>query len=169
MILDGQNILSNLANGDSPTAVADNASGSVIDQALPGSLFTQGGGSYVGMWLIVKCLVAGVSGGGGTIQAVLQDSVDNAAWVDQQLGPVVTAANCVLGKDLAGFRLKESLNRFIRVVYRIGTAVFTAGTFLSFLTPDKDVHDISQREANTTVAEPTGAMDESVNQGVFGQ
>ncbi len=169
MILDGQNVLSNLATGDSPTAVADNASGNVLDQALPGSLFTQGGGAYVGMWLQILVAVAGVSGGGGTIQAVLQDSPDNVTWTDRQLGAVITAANAVVGSKLLNVRLKESLARYIRVVYRIGTAVFTAGTYIAFLTPDVDIFDLSQRESTGTVAEPSGAMDESVNQGVFGQ
>lgn len=167
MILDGQNTFSNLASGDSPTAVADNASGSVIDQALPGSLFTQGGGAYVGMWLEVLVQTAGVSGGGGTITAVLQDSPDNSTWTDRQVGSTITAANAVVGSKLIKVRLKESLARYIRVIYRIGTAVFTAGTYVSYLTPDVDVFDLSQRQSTGVVTEPSGASDEAVANGVL--
>lgn len=168
MILDGQNTFSNLASGDSPTAIADNASGNVIDQALPGSLFTQGGGAYVGMWLEIVVNVAGVSAGGGTIQAVLQDSPDNVTWTDRQLGAVTTAANAVVGAKLIKVRLKESLARYVRVIYRIATAVFTAGTYIAYLTPDVDVFDLSQRQATGTVSEPSGASDEAVANGVLG-
>ncbi len=167
MILDGQNVFSNLAVGDSPTAVADNASANVIDQALPGSLFTQGGGAYVGMWLEVLVQTAGVSGGGGTITAVLQDSPDNITWTDRQVGASTAAASAVVGSKLLKVRLKESLARYVRVIYRIGTAVFTAGTYIAYLTPDTDVFDLSQRQATGTVSAPSGASDESVSNGVL--
>ncbi len=167
MILDGQNVFSNLASGDSPTAVADNVSANTIDQALPGSLFTQGGGSYVGMWLNVFVQTAGVSGGGGSIQAVLQDSPDNITFMDRQLGPVVAAASVLAGTKLLNVRLKESLARYVRVVYRISTAVFSAGTYISFLTPDEDVFDLSQRQSTGQVTAPSGASDESVANGVL--
>ena len=170
MILDGQLCFSNLANGDTPTAVADNPSANTIDQQVKGGLFTGPGGSYVGMWLYVKAQASSVSAGGGTIQAVLQDSPDNITWTDQLLGPVTTVANSAANNVLLRARIPAILQRYVRVIYRIATAVFTAGTYIALLVPDTDIIDLSQRKAEPqTSAEPTGAMDESVNQGVLGQ
>ncbi len=169
MIQDGQNIFSNLAAGDSPTAIADNPSGSVIDQQVSNGLFTEGGGAEEALWAIARVITAFVSAGGGTIQAVLQDSPDNVTWTDRLLGTAVAAATAVQGYDLLNSRVYFSPKpaRYLRVVYRIGTAVFTAGAVASFLTPDQDVADLSQRKATGVVAKPTGASDMSVANGVF--
>lgn len=169
MILDGQNYFSNLALGDSPTAVADNVSAYVIDQQGKGSIFSEGGGARIAPWLMVLVQAAGVSGGGGTIQVVLQDSPDNVTWTDRALGAATAAASVTVGSHLYALRIGSAMARYIRVVYRIGTAVFTAGTYISFLTLEKDLFDLSERQSTGTVSEPTGAMDEAVNQGVLNQ
>lgn len=168
MIMDGQNYFSNLASGDSPTAVADNASGSVIDQQGRGSIFSEGGGAEAApMHVIVRVQQAGVSGGGGSIQAVVQDSPDNVTFTDRILGPVTAAASVVAGSDLLNVRLINPLARYVRVIYRITSAVFTAGTYISFLTQDRDVYDLSQRQATGTIAAPTGAANEAEANGVL--
>lgn len=168
MIMDGQNYFSNLASGDSPTAVADNVSGNVIDQQGRGSIFSEGGGAEaVPMHLIVRVQTAGSSSGSGTIQAVLQDSADNVTYTDRQLGAVITAAAAVAGADLLNVRLMNPLARYVRVVYRIATAVFQAGTYISFLTQDRDVYDLSQRQATGTISAPTGAANEAEANGVL--
>lgn len=170
MIQDGQNVLSNLAGGDSPTALGDTPSGNVIDQQVANGLFSEGGSAFMGDFLIVRAQAAGVSGGGGSIQAVLQDSADNVTFADVVAGNVIAAASVVLGSDLLNVRmlLTPKLRRYVRVVYRITTAVFTAGTFLSWLTPDEDAFDLSQRKSTGTVTKPTGAADMSVANGVLG-
>ncbi len=167
MIQDGSNVFSNLATGDSPTLVQDNPSGSVIDQQVAGGLFTEGGSAENGNWLIVRAQAA--ASGGGTIQAVLQDSPDNVNWTDRLSGAAVAAATVVQGYDLLNARLPltPKLGRYLRVVYRIATTAFTGGTYLAWATPDEDAFDLSQRKATGVVAKPSGAADMSVPNGVL--
>lgn len=167
MILDGQNYFSDLANGDSPTLVQDTASAYVIDQQVKNGLYSGPGGARIAPWIIIRAQAAGVSAGGGTIQAVVQDSPDNVTWTDRILGAAIAAANVTVGSDLLNIRLLPSHARYIRVIYRIATAAFTAGTYLSFLTPDEDLHDLSQRKATGTVSKPSGALDDSTANGVL--
>lgn len=167
MILDGQNYFSDIANGDSPVNVADDASLNVIDQQGKNSIFTEGGGANVALWLIVRVQVTATSNGSATVQAVLQDSPDNATWTDRLVGSAIAVASVTAGSDLLNARIPSKLARYLRVIYRVGTAALTAGTFLSFLTLDEDRHDLSQRETGTTVSEPTGALDESAANGVL--
>jgi hypothetical protein len=169
MILDGLNYFSVLASGDVATfAVGDTASGNVIDQGVANGLFSEGGGAYVGMFL--KCVIQTAllaSGGASSIQVVLQDSADNSSFADLVAGPVVAKANAVIGVDLAGFRVPIKARRYLRVVYRVITNDVTTGKLLTFLTPDQDYADLSQRPATGTVSAPTGAMDESIANGVL--
>jgi hypothetical protein len=168
MIQDGLNIFSNLASGDAPTAIADNASGSVIDQQVSSGLFTEGGSAEKGLWCIVRAITAFTTSASGTIQAVLQDSADNVTFADVLLGTSVAAATAVQGYDLLNARLPftPKLRRYIRVVYRIGTGVMTAGACVAFLTPDEDASDLSQRKATGVVSKPSGASDMSVGNGI---
>jgi hypothetical protein len=120
------------------------------------------------MWLKVFVYTAPTSGGAATIQAVLQDSPDNSVWTDRLIGTAIAVAAAVIGSELLATRMLQSHARYVRVVYRIGTAVLTAGTFISYLTPEQDVHDLSQRKATGRVTPPTGAADESFANGVLG-
>lgn len=168
MIMDGQNYFSNLASGDSPTAnSADTASGNVIDQQGRGSIFSEGGGAEaVPIHVIVRVQTAGASSG-GSIQAVVQDSPDNSTYTDRMLGPVVAVASVLAGTDLLNLRLINPLARYVRVVYRISGGAFTAGTYISFLTQDRDVYDLSQRQATGTISAPSGAANEAEANGVL--
>lgn len=181
MILDAQNTLSNLANGDSPTAIADNASAYYFDQMVGGLNFSApGGGAYVAPWLIVQARVAFTSAGAATIVAVLQDAPEPsttmvptgpAVWTDRLLGPTFTVGGAVaptINSYLFAARLLPSLNRYIRVVYRIGAFVMTAGTAQSFIVLDQDVVDIAMREASSYVTQ-TGQVIEAVSQGILAQ
>lgn len=170
MIQDGQNVLSNLAAGDSPTATGDTASGNVIDQQVSNGLFSEGGNAFLGDFLIVRVLTAFVSSGSGTIAAVLQDSADNVTFADVVVGNAIAAASAVAGSDLLNIRmpLTPKLRRYVRVAYRIATAAFQSGNAVAWLTPDEDAFDLSQRKATGTVSLPTGAADMSVANGVKG-
>ena len=181
MILDAQNTLSNLANGDSPTAIADNASTYYIDQQVAGlNFFAPGGGAYVAPWLIVQVRTAFTSAGAATIVAVLQDAPEPSltltptgpvTWTDRLLGPTFTVGGAVaptINSYLFAARLLPSLNRYIRVVYRIGAFVMTAGTAQSFLVLDQDVVDISMREASSYVTQ-AGQISEAVAQSILAQ
>ncbi len=176
-ILDAQATLSNLANGDSPTAVADNASAYYYDQMQTGLNFSApGGGAYVAPWLVVQVRTA-FTGTTGTIIAVLQDAPEPSltmtptgpvTWTDRVVGASFTVAQAAANAYLLVSRLQPSMARYLRVVYRIGTAVMTAGTVQSFLTLDVEVVDIALRTATATVTQ-TGQISEAVNQGILGQ
>ncbi len=181
MILDAQATLSNLANGDSPTATGDNASAYYYDQMQGGLNFSApGGGAYVAPWMIVQARAAFTSGGSATIQVVLQDAPEPsttmtptgpATWTDRVLGPVFTVGGSPapsINAYLFVNRIPPSLARYIRVVYRIGTAVMTAGTVQSFFTLDTEVVDIALREAASYVTQ-SGQLSEAVAQGILGQ
>ncbi len=170
MIIDGQNQFSDLASGDSPTAIADNASAYVLDQNVKNGIFTAGGGAYKGMFIKAVVQAAFTTSASGTIIAVLQDSADNSSWADLLVPTAaIAAATAVAGYDLfAGQRVPVSARRYLRVVYRIATGAMTAGTVITFLTPDVDVFDLSQRQATGQVTAPSGASDESFANGVLG-
>lgn len=165
MILDGQLVFSSLANGDAPTAVADNASANVVDQLVNGLSFSGVGGAYIAPWVIARVSTA-FAGTTGTVQAVLQDSPDNVTWTDQLLGAATTVANATKGAILLAARIPPSLNRYLRVIYRIATAVMTAGIAHAFLVLDEDVIDLQMRKASTTVTQ-TGQINEAVTNSVL--
>lgn len=181
MILDAQNTLSNLANGDSPTAIADNASAFYIDQMQSGlNFFAPGGGAYVAPWLVVQVRTAFTSAGAATIVAVLQDAPEPSTtmtptgpttWTDRLLGPTFTVGGTPapsINSYLFVARLLPSLARYFRVVYRIGAFVMTAGTAQSFLVLDTDVVDIAMRTASAYVTQ-AGQIQEAVSQSILAQ
>lgn len=170
MIMDGQNYFSDLASGDAPTAIADNASAYVIDQNVKNGLFTDGGAAYVGMFIKAVVQTAFTTSASGTIIAVLQDSADNVTYADLLVPTAALAATtAVAGYDLfQGQRVPVKARRYLRVIYRIATGAMTAGKVIAFLTQDQDVFDLSQRQATGTVSAPSGASDESTSNGVLG-
>lgn len=124
MILDSQEVFSAAqavtATGDTPSTNSYDT-GSTADVGIGG-----------GLWLIAQVNTAATSGGSATIQAVLQTSVDNSTWTDVVSGPVVAVASATAGAIIATLGLPVGLKRYIRVAWRIGTAVLTAGTFSAF-------------------------------------
>ena len=180
MILDAQLVLSNLASGDSPTLVQDTASSYYIDQQVNGLNFSPpGGGAYVAPWMICQVRTA-FTGTGCVIQAVVQDSPDSATtmtqggstgtWTDQILGAQFsvggTPAPSIYSYLLAA-RLLPTMARYIRVAYRITTAVATAGTVHTFVTLDISVVDIALRQASAYVSQ-TGQTQEAVTNSILG-
>lgn len=78
----------------------------------------------------------------GTIQVVLQTD-DNVGFATPKEFPLTAAlAQAALTANTLIYqgRLPIGLERFLRVVYRVGTAAFTAGTVDAFLTKDTQAY-----------------------------
>jgi hypothetical protein len=166
MFLDGQNTFSAVTTGDAFTAETDNASANYIDQGVSGLAFRGEGGAYVAPWLIAKVTSAAAFGGSGTIQIVLQDAVATSAtnatptgWADIALGPVI-AAGAAANALLCLMRIPPTARRFLRVVYRVGTAVVSGGSVLAFLTLDADIVDQALRDTTYAAFVQAGQIKE---------
>lgn len=131
MILDTQETFS---EGQSIAAAAgDVVSTNVLDTGPASS------GQGENVYLYVKTVAAVTSGGAATVQVVLQDSADNSSWADvQTYSPALALAALGANKTIAVGRLPVVLRRYIRVVYRIGTATTTAGSASAYLVKDID-------------------------------
>lgn len=132
MILDLQEYFS---QAQAVTATGDTASTNVLD-----TLVAQDEGIGEEVLVGVICTTAPTSGGAATIQAVLQTSVDNATYTDALIGPSFAYTAVVAGTMLLQARLPVGLKRYLRVAYRIGTAVLTAGNFSAFLSKDTQAY-----------------------------
>lgn len=104
------------------------------------------------MYLNVRIGTAVTSGGAGTLQLVLQTD-DNVSFTTPKEFPLTSAlalsaltANTLIYQG----RLPIGMERFARVVYRIGTAALTAGTADAFLT--KDTQAYRSYQSNFTAA-----------------
>jgi len=92
------------------------------------------------LFLVTKTDAAVTSGGAATVQVVLQDSADNATFADVMvLTPALAIAALGANKTISQARFPAVLRRYLRVVYRVGTATLTAGTFSSFVVFDTDL------------------------------
>ena len=114
------------------TATGDDASTNVYDN---GGANGQGdnGQTQENLWVNVLVNTTATSGGSATIQAVLQDSADNATFADVVAGPAVAVANATAGAVLLQVQPPPGMRRYWRIVYRIGTAVLTAGKFDAYV------------------------------------
>lgn len=133
------------SNGQTPTAIGDTASTNVYNT---GGANGQGdaGQTSENLWLNARCTAAATSAGSATVQAVVQDSADNATFADVTTGAVVALANITAGSTLLAIQPPPGMRQYWRIVYRIGTAVLTAGSF------DAYVSNTLQRN----VARPSG-------------
>lgn len=133
MILDTQETFSELQS--IVAAAGDTVSTNVYDT---GAAADSGAGEPIDVY--VKLGAAVTSGGAATVQVVLQDSADNATFADvQTLTPALALAALTLNKELVRARLPIGLRRYLRLVYRIGTATTTAGTVSGYLVKDTQV------------------------------
>lgn len=135
MILDNQAIYS---NAQLVTATGDNPSTNSYDHGPgnPGIGLAYAGGA---LWLEVKTVAAVTSGGAATVQAVLQDSADNTTFADvMTVSPALPLASLGANKVIALTRFPATLRRYTRVVFRVGTAALTAGSFSAFVVMDVD-------------------------------
>lgn len=86
------------------------------------------------LWVNVRVATTATSGGGATIQAVLQDSADGTTFADVQAGPVFAVANVIAGIKIFAQQPPPGMRQYWRVVIRVGTAVLTAGAFDVYVT-----------------------------------
>lgn len=130
MILDSQEQFS---VAQAVTATGDTASTNILD-----TLAAQDEGIGEPMWFTAMCTTTATSGGSATVQAVLQTAIDSAFTtpIDALIGPAVAVASVTAKTLLLQARLPTGLKRYLRAVWRIGTAVLTAGNFSAFLTKD---------------------------------
>lgn len=90
------------------------------------------------MYIVAKTIAAVTSAGAATVQVVLQtdDNVGFATPVEFPLTGALALASLTANTELVKQRLPIGLERYIRVVYRVGTAATTAGTVDAFLVKD---------------------------------
>ena len=122
-----------LAVAQTVTATGDTASTNVYDT---GSANSSDIGLCEELWLQAAVATTVTSGGSATVQAVLQHSTDNSTWNDAVAGPVFALASLVAGTNLLQVAPPLGLNRYLRVVWRVGTAALTAGAFTAFISLD---------------------------------
>lgn len=124
-MLDSETVLS---AAQIPTAIGDTPSTNVYDTgSVPAA---EEGLTSENLWINVICNTVPTSG--GTIQAVFQDSPDNATWTDRLSGPVFASAAVLQGLTLLQVQPPTFSQRYQRVVYRIATTIFAAGAFDAF-------------------------------------
>lgn len=115
------------------TSTGDTASTNIYDS---GSAASSDIGLNDGLWINIVVDTTATSGGSATVQAVLQDSADGSTFADALVGPVVPVASVVQGVALLQACPPLGLRRYFRVVYRVATAVLTAGKFTAFVSLD---------------------------------
>lgn len=124
-MLDSQLIF---AEAQTVTATGDTASTNVYDA---GGANGQGDAGQTGenLWINAVCTTTATSGGSATIQAVLQNSADNATFTDVVAGPALAVASVTAGTVMLQVQPPPGMLEYWRVAWRIGTAVLTAGKF----------------------------------------
>ncbi len=124
-MLDSQLIF---AEAQAVTATGDTASTNVYDT---GGANGQGDAGQTGenLWINAVCTTVPTSGGAATVQAVLQNSADDATWTDVVAGPALAYTAVTLGMVLLQVQPPPGMLEYWRVVWRIGTAALTAGKF----------------------------------------
>lgn len=115
----------------SVTGLGDIASTGTLDL---GASFQDMGLARDLLWAVAVCTAAAASAGAATVQAVLQDSANGTTWADLLLGPVLPVASAKPGVKLLETQPPNNHRRYLRVVYRIGTAALTGGQFDAFMT-----------------------------------
>jgi hypothetical protein len=101
-------------------------------------------------WLSVLCSTTATSGGAATVQAVLQDSADGSTWADVIAGAALPVASVIAGATLMQLCVPIGTRRYLRVVYRVGTAALTAGKFEAYFS--FDIQKNVSRPSGFTVA-----------------
>jgi hypothetical protein len=120
-----------LAESQAATAVGDTASTNYYDSG--NAVLGDFGQTGENLWVQALCSTTATSGGAATLQAVLQDSADNVTYNDVLVGGIFALASIVAGAVLLQVQPPPGMRRYSRVVWRIGTAVLTAGKFDAFV------------------------------------
>lgn len=124
MILDNEMILS---NAQAVTSVGDTASTNQID-------FGRNGAGY-NKKVFVSVNTTATSGGSATLVATVQCDTDVAFGSPTNLfaTSAVAVANLTAGTKLLEFTMPAEVERYVRVLYTVGTAALTAGKFNAFV------------------------------------
>ena len=134
MLMDKQ---TELSDAQAVTATGDTASENVIDTE---NALDVGIGEHA--YLVSQIQTTLTSGGAATVQVILETATDEAftSPVEAAAGPVKTIGTDTVDAGTTMFKAKlpTGLLRYIRVAYRVGTAVLTAGKFDTFVTKDVD-------------------------------
>lgn len=114
------------------TATGDTPSTNVYNT---GGANGQGDAGQTGenLWINAFINTTVTSGGAATVQAVLQDSADNSSFADVVSGPSLALAASIAGAALLQVQPPVGMRQYWRIVYRIGTAVLTAGKFDAYV------------------------------------
>lgn len=123
-----------LATAQTVTAIGDTVSTNVYDFGSAPTADAALTSPY--LWLNAQVATTATSGGAATVQAVLQDSADNATFADVLSGPVVALAALKAGAPLLIVQPPVGLRRYFRVAWRVAGAALTAGTFSAFVSMD---------------------------------
>lgn len=132
MILDSQEQFS---SGQSIVAAA----GDVVST----NIYDTGAAADVGigeeLYIVARIGTAVTSGGAATVQVVLQ-TADDAGFTTNltefPLSSALALAALTANTEIVKSRLPIGLRRYLRIVYRIGTAATTAGTVDAFIVKD---------------------------------
>jgi len=80
------------------------------------------------------------SEGSATLSAAVKTSDDNSSWTTLVSLPAIAKANLTKGARPWGFvKVPYGVKRYLKVVYTVGTAAFTAGKVWATLTPSVEV------------------------------
>lgn len=121
------------------TTAAAHDSDNIIDLGANGADY----GALKEAHIFVRVNETVTSGGAATVAAKLQDSADASSWADVN-NVAITAtgkATLVSGYYMIRAKLPRDLRRYLKIVYTIGTAALTAGSFDAWIDPfgDPDV------------------------------
>lgn len=138
MLIDKQNQFSADA-GDSPTAIGSTASTNVIDLGIARDI---GGAVTDNLMLLAQVTTAFTSGGSATLKVQYQGSnTEGSGYVTLAQSDDIAVASLIAGyKFLAGELVNpNTLYRYHRLNFVIGTAVMTAGALRAAFVPSLDV------------------------------
>lgn len=126
MILDAK---LELSDAQAETTIAAHDSDNVIDFGIADPNI--GEGTSIMLYVVVNTTVT--SGGAGTVAVSLEDSPDNSTWTQRYTTPALAKATLVQGYEIIAMPLPDDIQRYVKVVYTIGTAALTAGKFDAYL------------------------------------
>lgn len=132
-MIDSELVLS-AAQSTSAFGTGDNPSTNVYDTGSAYSNAQDNEAAQTGenLWLNVLCNTAFTSGGGATVQAVLQSSPDNSTWTDVVAGKATAYNSIAAGQSLLTVQPPIGTQRYWRTILRIGTAALTGGAVDSY-------------------------------------
>lgn len=126
MILDKELIFSTAQEVTSGTTNSDY----IVDMGA-------GGDAYNALWFVVQVdtAAAATEGDNPTLNIKLQTSADNDSYTSlYETGPL-GPASLTAGTEYK-VRIPVGMQRYLKVVYEVDGANFTAGKYTAFLTPD---------------------------------